>query len=397
MEKLFAGLKVVDFSTNIAGPTAGGMLADFGAEVIKIEKPSGEDGRTQFPFLEGNSIVNLWLNRGKRSIGLPLDDPEGIKIAKELIDKADVVIEGFRPGVMKKFGLDYESVSATNPRIVYCSISFFGQKGKFSQRRGYDILAQALTGIANRTGETDGPPMRVGIPITDYMAGFNAFGGISASLYYRERTGYGQHVDIALFNVGLSINHDIEITGLGHTMTRSGNISKVVSPSGIYTSKKGSIALQAYNEAHWKALCECINHPELANHPDLNSSVKRVKSNDLVTSAITDWMDSCESISIAEKKLQEAGIVAAKVCSNAEALEIGIEADNGMITEMETPEGMQTRSIKARGVHIGFSKTPGKLSKGCPPVGANSREILKELGYEDAIIDKLITKWNESK
>ena len=378
MEKLLEGLKVIDFTTNIAGPLAGSMLADFGADVIKIEKPVvGEEGRLQMPKVEGRSIVNLWLDRGRRSLAVPLDDPQGLKIVKELIKNADVVLQGFRSGVMKKFGLDYESVSKSNPRIIYCSISVFGAEGPLAERAGYDILIQGLTGLMAMTGEADGPPMRHGFTITDYAAGFNGFGGIAAALYYREKTGVGQHVDIPLFNVGLAMNHHVEATSIGHTISRTGNISRVVSPCGSYTGKHGSLALQCATPGQWKLLCECMNRPDLIDHPDFKTSEKRLKNTEAVTAAIVAWLDSLDSIDTAEKIMQEAGLACAKVRTTAEAIAVGIEADNGMITDMETPDGMKLRTIKCRGVHIILSKTPGKIGKALRQWANTTRKFSK--------------------
>lgn len=309
---------------------------------------------------------------------------------------ADVVVQGFRPGVMKKFGLDYESVSKSNPKVIYCSISLFGTEGPFAKRAGYDIMVQALVGMMDMTGEADGPPMRNGFTVTDYCAAHNGFGGVAAALYYREKTGVGQHVDISLFNVGLAMNHHVEATSIGHTISRTGNISRVVSPCGAYTGKHGSLALQCASPNQWKLLCKCMNRPELIDHPDFSTSEKRLKNTEAVTATIVSWMDSLDSVDSAEKILLEAGLACAKVRSTAEAITLGTEADNGMITDMGTPDGMELRAIKSRGVHIILSKTPGKISKGCPSVGEHNKEILKELGYDDKTIDELKEKWNRS-
>jgi crotonobetainyl-CoA:carnitine CoA-transferase CaiB-like acyl-CoA transferase len=396
MEKLFDGLKVLDFTTNIAGPVVGSMFADFGADVIKVEKPVvGEEGRLQMPEIEGRSVVNLWLNRGKRSLAVPLNNPQGLKIVNELVKHADVVIQGFRPGVMKKFALDYESVSKFNPKIIYCSISMFGQEGPLAGRAGYDVLAQAMVGMMDMTGEADGPPMRNGLTVIDYNTANCAFGGIAAALYYREKSGVGQQVDISLFNVGLAMNHHVEATGIGHEISRSGNISRVVSPCGVYTGRYGSLALQCASPNQWKRLCECMNRPGLIDHPEFNTSGKRLKNNEVVTAAILAWMDSLDSIDAAEKILINAGLACAKVRSIAEAIDLGVEAGNGMITDMPTPDDMQLRSIKSRGVHIVLSKTPGKIGKGCPSVGEHNREIFENLGYPDKTIDELNGLWTQ--
>ncbi len=397
MERCFEGLKIVDFGMNIAGPVACSMFTDFGADVIKIERPiSGDDMRAGLPKIEGRSVAYLWLNRGKRSLAIPMDDPEGNKILLELVKDADVVLESFRPGVMRKFGLDYESVSRINPRVIYCSITGFGQQGKFSSMPGYDPIAQAATGLMNMTGSPDGPPQRVGFLVMDYGAAHNAFGGIAAALYYREKTGIGQHVDISLFKVGFAMNHYIEQTSVGVPITRSGDRSVVFSPCGIYNGKHGSLSLIAPSPKSWKAICKCMNKPELIDHPDFCTSERRVQNADVVTSTIVEWMDLFDDIETPDRILQKAGVASSMIRNNAEAIALGIEADNGIVVDMEMPDDMELRTVKARGVHIVLSKTPGKIGKGGPSVGEHNKEILQELGYDDQTIEQLIRKWNKN-
>ena len=199
MKNLFDGLRVVDFTSNAAGPVSTGYLADFGAEIIKVEKPvAGDDMRSFPPDLHGTGLFFFWPNRGKKSLVLDMADPEGREIALKLIEEADIVVESFKPGTMENFGLGYEDLRKVNPAIIMCSVSAFGQTGPHSPKPGYDVVAQALSGIMDLTGDPSGPPTRSGVVLADYTTGIYAYAAIVSALYHRERTGKGQHVDIAL-------------------------------------------------------------------------------------------------------------------------------------------------------------------------------------------------------
>ena len=200
MAGMLDGIKVLDFTTNAAGPTAGGMMTDYGAYVVKIERPkTGADERTFGVQVEGGkSLLCAWFNRGKKSVTMDLKDPEAIAIIKRMVVDFDVLIENNRPGVMKKLGLDYETLHAINPRLVYCSLSAFGQTGPYAKKPGYDILAQAMSGMMDVTGEKNGPPMKHGTTLGDYFGGVNAYASIVTALIYQQRTGIGQHIDVSL-------------------------------------------------------------------------------------------------------------------------------------------------------------------------------------------------------
>ena len=212
MKDMLEGVRVLDFSSNAAGPTCAAMLADYGAEVVKIERPvTGNDERAYGIQVDGGvSLLGAWLNRGKKSVTLNLKDPEAIKLIKQMVKEFDVLVESGRPGVMKKLSLDFETIHAINPKLVYCSVSAFGQDGPYSRKPGYDIIAQAMSGLMDITGEKNGPPMKSGTTLSDYVGGINAFGSVLAALRYAEHTGIGQHVDVSLLMSMIYLNGAVE-------------------------------------------------------------------------------------------------------------------------------------------------------------------------------------------
>lgn len=308
-------IKVIDFSTNIAGPVAAVLMAERGAQIIHVEKPgSGDDSRYFAPLLDGSSLNYLWGNRGKKSVTMDLKSETDKEIVLNMIRGADVVIESFRPGVMKKLGLDYETVRTENPGIIYCSISAFGQTGPYSGRPGYDIIAQAYSGMINKTGDPDGKPMKVGYAIGDYFAAINAFGSVMMALYQREVQGKGQHIDISLCR-GLSwINNffDAPITGI--TRSRMGNHDSQLSPYGVFTTPdNNAVVIGAVNQSTWKRLCDAMGVPELAEDPRYITNDMRVENRDEVIALIEDWLGRQSDINEVCRILNEYGVPSCKV------------------------------------------------------------------------------------
>ncbi len=242
MAGIFDGIKVVDFSNNLAGPCCTSLLADMGADVIKVERPvAGDDSRGIAPRIEGKSLSFMWYNRGKKSIELALDDPESVEILYKMISDADVVIETFKPGMMKKFSLDYESAVKIKPDIIYCSISACGQTGGYAKKPGFDVIAQGMSGLMDLTGDPDGLPVKYGVTIGDYVGSFNAYGAIASALYHRLRTGEGQYIDISLLDGLISCNTTIEnASTLGANPTRAGRIMELWPPMAFIWAKTGN-------------------------------------------------------------------------------------------------------------------------------------------------------------
>src|ERR1700760_1277050 len=266
------GLLVVDFTRVVAGPACTQTLADFGAEVIKIENPEGGDDTRHYEHAEigGESAAFLSLNRNKRGIAIDFTKPEGREVAGELIAKADVVVENFSSGVMKKFGLDYESVVSSNPRLVYCSISAYGRKGPFAARPGFDPITQAESGFMSLNGFPDGPPVRTGYPIVDMATGMSACNAILMALLARDRLGRGQHVEVALFDIATAMTGFFGLTYLitGNNQSRFGNSPNGSPTVGLYEAADGPFYMACANDRLVRRLLvEVLDRPDLTTDP----------------------------------------------------------------------------------------------------------------------------------
>ena len=263
------GLLIADFSRILAGPYATMLLADLGARVVKVESPAGDDTRTWMPPVrDGVSTYYLGINRNKQSIALDLKDPDDLIVAQKLAGRADVMIENFRPGGLKRFGLDYDAVSAGNDQIVYASISGFGS-GAGADYPGYDLMVQAISGLMSLTGDPDGPPYRAGISVFDVMAGLHANIGILAALHQRADTGRGQHVEVNLLSSALSglVNHSSGYVAGGTVPYRMGNAHPSLFPYEPLPTADGELIVIAGNDGQFRKLCQVLDLPELPDDP----------------------------------------------------------------------------------------------------------------------------------
>ncbi|MFE9185861.1 CaiB/BaiF CoA transferase family protein [Micromonospora haikouensis] len=263
------GLLVADFSRILAGPYATMLLADLGAQVIKVEGPAGDDTRTWMPPMRDEvSTYYLGINRNKRSIALDLKDPADLDVARRLAARADVMIENFRPGGLTRFGLDYATVAAGNSRVVYASISGFGT-GAGANYPGYDLMVQAISGLMSLTGDPDGPPYRAGISVFDVMAGLHASIGILAALHHRDRTGTGQHVEVNLLSSALSglVNHSSGYVAGGNVPFRMGNAHPSLFPYEPLPTADGELIVIAGNDGQFRKLCQVLDLPDLPDDP----------------------------------------------------------------------------------------------------------------------------------
>lgn len=398
MEEMLKDIKILDFTTNVAGPTCAAMFADYGADVIKIERPVlGDDNRGFAPALENNeSLPSSWSNRGKKSVVLDLTDPRGVEIAKKMIADADVLIESFKPGVMKKFGLDYDEVVKINPKIVYGSISAFGQTGPYSKEPGYDIIAQAMSGLMYITGYPDGEPIKSGTTIGDYVGAMNGYASILTAIYYQRRTGIGQHVDVALVRGLLWMNGGVDRTNVGMFTERSGNHMSVLAPYGLFNGSNGqSVIIGAVNPKLWTALCNCMGHPELADDDRYNTVSKRCANLKDVIAVIEEWLKSYDDISVPAKMLKDAGIPSCKVYDMHDVIADPHFLGQNWLCQAELPDDVTSRrTFLTRNVNAEFSKTPGKIKK-APSLGQHNYEVLSKYGLTREEIDKIEAEWTE--
>ncbi len=391
MKKIFSGLRIIDFTNNLAGPVATLMLASFGAEVIKIEKPGkGDDSRGFGTKFQGESLFFLGHNRGKKSITLEMKTPEAKEIIRRLVEGADVVVESFRPGVMSRLGLGYEDLTKINPKIIMCSISAFGQNGPYNGLAGYDIIAQGMSGLMDLTGEADGPPMKIGPSIGDYSAGFNAFGAISAALYYRAMSGIGQHIDTSLVDCLVAANDYAEYAFNGFPVGRSGNHHGLFAPYGVFNGANGNVVIGILNQKLWSDFCALIEQPHMIENTKYDDPGKRRNELPEIIAAIEGWLKKFPNIDEPIAAMKARGIPCTKVNGLNDLISNPHIREREMIVDVEVPF-IPAGKIKSKGLQIKFSKTPGEI--GIPPrVGEHSDEILRSVGYTETEIDSFRSK-----
>lgn len=392
-ERNLAGIVVLDFTRVLAGPYLTQMMRDLGAEVIKIEQPGkGADERVLSPIFDGQSGYYMMLNRGKKSVTLNLKAPKAKEIIFKLAEQADIITENFKPGVMESLGFSYEAFKKVKPDIIMCSISTFGQKGPYSQRVGYDIVAQAMSGLMWMTGDTDRPPTRSGTSIGDVNAGAHSLGAILAALYYREKTGKGQYIDISLRDCLSAI---LETAIVRYTLsdgqdkpTRSGSHHATMAPYGVFDAgNENYVVMGALNEAIWARLCKAMNRLEMTDDPRYNSTTVRAKNIEGVTEAIEMWLKFFGDVNEALKILEDNGVPAAPVLTIEKLLKDEQFIMREMLVEVDDP--VLGKSVLPA-TPMRFSETIVINNEPPPLLGANTEELLKSrVGLTDEEIAAL--------
>lgn len=397
MEELLKGLTVLDFTNNIAGPCAGVLMADQGADVIHIEKPVwGDDCRRFAPMIDGVGTTHIGVNHTKKSLVLNLKDPEAIKLLHKAVETADVLIESSRPGVMDRLGLGYETLSKINPRLVYCSISAFGQHGPYAGKAGYDVIAQAFSGFMYYTGEPSGKPTKITSAIGDFSTAINAFGSIMTALYYRERSGLGQHVDVCLARTLIWMNASFDHLYTGVPRKRTGNHDMSLCPYGIFERSEGEyIVIGAVNVNLWQKLCKVMGRDELIEDPRYMTNDARVANSQDVIDIIETWLKTLPDVYEAAKLLDAAGIPNCKLYTMDDILNDPQVIDQHWIRDVPACEGMT--SIRSRKTPVGLADfSRGKLCLDrAPTLGEHSEQILEEWGLTKQEADDLEAKWEK--
>ena len=295
MQRIFDGIRVLDFSQVLAGPTATKLLVELGAEVIKIEFAEEGDPSRTLPRLQGNrSGYHVQQNRGKRSVCLDLRDPRAIELVLDLVPDADVILQNFALGVMERLGLGYEVISAINPSIVMCNMTAFGRQGPLADKPGYDPIAQSWAGVLHMLGYEDRAPILAGISPGDVLAGVHAFGGVVAALFHRERTGRGQEVSVSLLDA-YSTAHEVNwqewsVSNGESEPVRQGNVHPVVGGVGVFETGDGFVTVAAVNNGQWERLTEVMGQPELSDDPRFISTPNRVANRNEVNAVVADWL-----------------------------------------------------------------------------------------------------------
>jgi formyl-CoA transferase len=383
------GMRVIDLTRVLAGPYATMLLADMGAEVIKVEEPGkGDDTRAWPAFAGGESTYFMSVNRGKKSLTLDLKSEAGKTVLRKLVAGADVLVENFRPGTLARLGFGWEAVHALNPRLVYCSISGFGESGPEASRPGYDLIVQGESGVMDLTGFPDGPPVKVGNSIADLASGTMASHGIALALLARERTGKGQKVEIAMLEVMAAL---LTYQGQGYLATgkspkRRGNQHPSIVPYEVFQASDSYLTVGVANNSLWTRFCQAIGHPGLATDARFDTESKRVEQRDVLvpllegifrTAPAADWL----------ARLERAGVPAGKIKSVGEALESEHLRARGAIVTVNHPTAGPMRMV---GPPIRLHGTPAEASAPAPLLGEHTEEILtKLLGYSSETIAEL--------
>jgi crotonobetainyl-CoA:carnitine CoA-transferase CaiB-like acyl-CoA transferase len=388
------GYKILDFTHIVAGPACTLMLAEMGAEVIKVEMaPTGDATRAAEVNVNGRSGYFVQHNRGKKSLCIDLKQPAGLAIAKDLIKKVDVMIENLAPGVIGRLGLGYEAVSALNPGLVMCSISSFGQTGPLSRSPGFDMLGAAYAGITSMGGEPNGPPAFPMVAYGDVSTGVHAMGAICAALLYRTRSGRGQHLDISLLDSYFHYHEaGVEMHSLSKgkiNPTRSGSHSWYATPAGVFKGRERYIMIIAPLEQHWSKLCEAMGQPKLARDPRFNTNADRLRNLKELVPIIEQWIQSCTSDDAAVATLQEYRVPAAPVLSVAEAVRHPHLLARGTV---RTVHDRILGDFQVPGFALRFSGFPEALELEAPFLGEHNEQVLTSyLGYSPAQVRELET------
>ena len=387
------GIKVLDFTHVLAGPTCTRLMVETGAEVIKVEAAPGGDMVRAMPALkDGRSGYYIQQNRGKKAICLDLRDPRAQEIIHKLVKDVDVVVENFTPGVMKRLGIDYETLKALNPKLIMCSISAFGQTGELSHLPGFDYIAQAYAGVIDMIGEEKGSPYFAGLGLGDVSTGAHAYGAITAALFHRERGGGGQHLDIALLDC-LFHCHEINVQGYDGTdgalvPHRSGAHHFAVAPLGMFKGKESYLVIIAIGN-QWENLLKVIGKEEFNSDPHFADNAGRVEHNQLLVDAIEAWLQTTESDDEAVRILQENHVPVAPVLSVPQAM-----AHPHLIARqtVRTVTDRAFGDIKVPGMPLRFSEFPEFPDLQAAFLGEHNSEVLQNLGYDDDYIKTLLSE-----
>lgn len=387
-----AGLRVVDFSRHMAAPYATVSLADFGADVLKVESvPHGDGSRGIGPRVNGtdeSALYMMW-NRGKRSIALDLSSSEGKQVAFDLIASADVLVESYRPGVADAIGIGYESMAELNPRLIYCSLTAFGPTGPLSSSPGTDPVVQALTGVMHLTGEPDGSPMLVGVPIADFSGAMVLSQGILLALLARERTGCGQRVEVSMLRAVL---HALTTRLAGYWATgddpdRVGSRHSMVVPYEAFEASDGWVIAGAWGETAWPRFCRAIGLPELERDDRFRQNEERRANRDALR-AILAPVFAADTRAHWQRKFEEERALFGQVLSIAEILEHPQVVAANLVEEVNHTIAGQIRQLRSP---VQLSGTPGVVDVPPPAYGEHSAAILSEIGYRQGRIEGLLS------
>ncbi|OZM78113.1 CoA transferase [Pseudonocardia sp. MH-G8] len=382
-------VRVLDMTQVLAGPFCTMTLADMGADVIKVEQADRAQRRMGFPLTGEDGSGFIALNRNKRSVALDLKDAAGRRALHDLVATADVFVENYRVGVTRRLGVDWPTLQALNPRLVYASISGFGQTGPYADRPGYDLIAQGMSGIMSVTGEPGGPPVKCGLPVSDLAAGLICANAVLVAIIARERTGVGQYIDTSLFEAALALSvwESTELWSTGRVPRPLGSAHRGSAPYQAVRARDGYLTIGVNNERFWRTFCTVIDRVDLIGDARFATNAdRRTNLGELVpeieaalaTRTVDDWLGD----------LLDAGVPAGPIHDYAASLDHPQTRARDMVQQLE--HGVEG-PMPALGIPAKLSATPGALRTGAPLLGEHTEEVLLEVGYDRAGIDRLLT------
>lgn len=379
---LLDGVRVVEFGQIAAGPYAGSLLADLGADVVKVERPGSGDGMRSWPPLTENDRHEAYsenfasLNRNKRSVALDVKDEGDLEKIRGLCANADVLLENFRPGVMARLGLGYEELSALNPGLVFCSISGYGQTGPYASRGAFDVTIQAMSGLMSVTGEDTGGPVKCGVPVGDFCAGLYAAYTIVAALFERQHRGRGRYIDCSMLGslIGISALQTSEYFGTGRSATRLGSAHPRNAPYQAFRGSDEYFAIAAGNDKLWRAVCEIVGMPDLPNDPRFETQLLRA-SNQVELAEMLEAVFRTRPAAHWLARMQEYGVPASSINSFEQML--GDEHVNalGLVRDLDLPNGVRT---KTTAYPVGISDFEFTVRRAPPRLGEHTNEVLTQ-------------------
>ena len=384
-----AGMRVLELAQIMAGPTCGMMLADMGADVVKVEKLQGGDDARGYrePRVNGVSAPFMILNRNKRGIALDLKHPRGRDVLLRMVAHADVFTENYRRGALEKLGLGYDVLARINPGLIYCAVSGYGRDGPLADKGGFDLIAQGFAGLMSITGEPGGPPAKDGHSIADINAGILAVVGILAAYAHKQKTGEGQVVDTSLFEAALQQTywHAAIYFATGESPGPTGSAHLLTAPYQAFRARDGFINIGGANQANWERIADVLGHAEWRTDPRFATNTARMQNREALVAAMSavlatrgtaDWIEAFDA----------AGVPAGPVHSIGEALEHPQARARGMVVDVDHPVAGATRAL---GCPVHFARTPTRVTRAAPLLGEHTREVLREHGFADAEIDDL--------
>ena len=380
-ETTLQGVKVIEVCNVAAGPFCSMLLADMGADVIKIENPDGGDTlRSWPPISDGYSENFASLNRNKKSVTLNLKNPGDVQAARQLMRSADIVLENNRPGVMDRLGLGYADIKALNPQIVYCSISAYGQSGPRSQEGGFDLTVQAMSGLMSVTGEADGPPVKCGVPVSDFSAGLYAAFSIVSALRMAERTGEGTHIDISMLGatLGIAALQTSEYFGSGNNPRKMGSAHPRNAPYQVFRCRQGYFGMAAGNNSLWKSVCQVIGRPELFDDARFTSTLLRAQhQHDLLT--ILESIFANEDAQYWLAQFRAAGVPCAPINQYSDVLADEQVAHMQWVQRISLPNGLTAQTFASP---IRFDGQTSRIAGGPPGLGEHNEQILSGIATQ---------------